>query len=141
MVSASSLWTIIDKTTRHVVMKPEGLAHIPIEHHKDDISLPEKVVGEANNLVDTRKVKYTEIDLNGHLNNTQYVEFLLDTHEPEFYKAHKIKSIIMCYDKEIKGGNIVKLYSNNSNPEIIKGMVGEGVHFSALLNYEKRIIK
>ena len=141
MVSASSLWTIIDKTTRHVVMKPEGLARIPIEHHKDDISLPEKVVGEANNLVDTRKVKYTEIDLNGHLNNTQYVEFLLDTHEPEFYKAHKIKSIIMCYDKEIRGGNIVQLYSNNSNPEIIKGTVDEGVHFSALINYEKRIIK
>lgn len=138
IVAASSLWTIIDKTTRKVVMKPTGLAPIKAEKSKNDLPLPEKVVGDASTLVDTRNVRYTEIDLNGHLNNTEYIEFLLDTHEPEFYKEHRINEINICYEKEIKGGDVVKMYSNKTFPEIIKGKVNDGEHFSALVNYEIR---
>ena len=138
IVSASSLWTILDKTTRKVVIKPTGLVPIKGESHKDDIPLPEKIVGEANNLVDTRKVKYTEIDLNGHLNNTSYIGYILDTHDAPFYREHRISSINITYEKEIRDGQEVKMYSNNDFPEIIRGTVDGGNHFIAELTYEKR---
>lgn len=139
IVAASSLWTIIDKTTRRVVLKPEGLAKIKAEVNKSDLPLPEKVDGETSNLVDTRKVRYTEIDLNGHLNNTQYIEFILDTHEPSFYREHRITGINITYEKEIRSGHVVNLYSDLKTPvEVIKGTVDGGNHFIAQLTYEKR---
>lgn len=138
IISASSMWSMIDKDTRRVVLKPQGVKTIVGSKDKDDLPLPEKVPGDATILKDTRKVRYSEIDLNGHLNNTQYIEFLLDTHEPEFYKTHRIKGINVNYDKEIRSGQVVSLYSNDQVPEVIKGKVDDTNHFSALVEYELR---
>ncbi len=138
IIAGSSMWAMIDKNTRHVVVKPQGIKSIPGTVDKDDLPLPVKVIGEAENIKDTRKVKYSEIDLNGHLNNTQYVEFLLDTHEPEFYKSHRISGININYDKEIRSGQVVSMYSNDKDPEVIRGKVDDTEHFSALITYEKR---
>ena len=42
IVAVSSLWTIIDATTRKVVLKPQGITPIKGESDKDDLPLPEK---------------------------------------------------------------------------------------------------
>ncbi|MBO6280504.1 MAG: hypothetical protein J6M95_02870 [Bacilli bacterium] len=138
IIAASSMWAMINKDTRRVMVKPEGIKPIKPESDKDDLPLPEKVSGEANLLVDKRKVKYTEIDLNGHLNNTQYIEFILDTHEPDFYKENRIASISINYDKEIKYGDEVSIYSDKNMPEVVKGSVNGTTNFTAKLEYEKR---
>lgn len=138
MITASSMWALIDKTTRHVVTKPEGIKTIKGETHKDDIPLPERAVGDALNEIVKRKVVYSDIDLNGHLNNTKYIEFMLDTHEPDFYKTHRISEVNVNYDKEIKYGDEATLYSNLEEKEVIKGKVGEANHFTAQFIYEKR---
>ena len=105
---------------------------------KNDLELPAKVVGDAKNLVEEKTIKYTEIDLNGHLNNTSYIEYILNTHDEAFYRSHRIKRININYDKEIRSGDKVSLYTNNSLPEIIKGKVGDVNHFTAELEYEER---
>lgn len=137
VITASSIWTVIDATTRKVSMKPEGIVVLG-EECKDDIEFPIKINGEASSLVDTRTVRYSDIDMNGHLNNTQYIEYILDTHNSEFYKRHRIYSIIVNYDKEIKDGDVVALYSNNKKPEIIKGLSNNVNSFMVQLEYEER---
>lgn len=139
IIAASSMWAIIDKDTRRVVLKPEGIKVIKPEKDKDDLPLPEKVTGEAPHIVDTRKVRYSEIDLNGHLNNTEYIEFMLDTHTPEFYKSHRISEVNINYDKEIKYGDEVILFTDKGDSkEVIKGKVGGVNHFTAQYIYERR---
>ena len=138
IIAVSSSWVLIDKNTRKVVLKPESMVKIKGEKDKNDLELPAKVVGDATNLVEEKSVKYTEIDLNGHLNNTSYIEYILNTHDEAFYKSHRIKRININYDKEIRSGDKVSLYTNNSFPEIIKGKVGEVNHFTAELEYEER---
>ena len=97
-----------------------------------------KITLTATEEVDKRVVRYSDIDLNGHLNNTKYVEFIVDTHEPEFYRHHKIASIEINYDHEIRGSQEVVLYSNKNNPEVITGKVNGNTHFTSLLTYEHR---
>ena len=132
------MWCIIDKTTRRVVLKPSEFDVVKPEHNKDDMEMPEKVSGDSLSLVDTRKVRYTEIDLNGHLNNTEYIEFMLDTHEVDFYKKNRITSILINYDKEIKAGEVVELYSNKNEPEVIRGTVDGVNRFTASITYERK---
>ena len=139
IIRGSSLWTLIDANSRKVVVKPQEFAKVDGKNEKDDLPLPDKYIGEdPTELVDTRIVRYSDIDLNGHLNNTSYVSFISDTHEPEFYKHNRPSRIVICYDKEIRAGSEVKLYSNKKNPETIKGQVGEANHFVAEVTYEKR---
>ena len=138
IIKASSIWTIIDKNTRRVVLKPGELFLVKGSSEKDDLPLPMKVDGKASNLIYQRLVRYSDIDLNGHLNNTQYVSFILDSHDDEFYKHHRPKRIEICYDKEIRMGALVDIYSDNNNPEVIRGDVNGVNHFSAKIEYEER---
>ena len=138
IINASSMWALIDRTTRKVVLKPADLVSIKGEERKEDMALPEKVLGDASSLVETRHLRYTDIDLNGHLNNTSYIEYIINTHDNDFYKSHRIKSIRINYDKEIRPTDVVDIYTNNSYPEIIKGRVGEINNFTAEIEYEER---
>lgn len=138
VISVSSLWALIDATTRRVVLKPDGFVKIKAEKDKNDLPDPEKIVGDVSNLVGSHKVRYTDIDLNGHFNNTSYIECILNTHENNFYKNHRLSSISINYDKEIRDGETIDLYSNGNIPEIIKGKVGEENRFTAQISYEER---
>lgn len=138
IINVSSMWALIDKTTRKVVLKPADLVSLKGETNKEDMPLPEKVIGDASNLVETRRVRYTDIDLNGHLNNTSYIEYIINTHDNEFYKNNRIKRILINYDKEIRPTDAVDIYTNGNIPEIIKGKVGEINNFTAEIEYESR---
>ena len=138
IIAVSSLWTLIDKTTRRVVLKPDDFVKIKGEVDKNDLPSPNKIVGEAPVLAGTHKVRYTDIDLNGHLNNTSYIECILNVHDNDFYKKHRLTFISINYDKEIRDTDTIELYSNNSFPEIIKGKVNGENRFTALMEYEER---
>ena len=62
----------------------------------------------------------------------------MDTHEPSFYKTHRIKQINIDYDKEIREGEVISLFTNNEEVEIIKGTSGDTRNFIAKIVYESR---
>ena len=134
---ASSSWVVVNYDTRKVVIRPFEKP-LPEEKDKDDIPLPDKVLGEAPQLVDSRKARYSEVDMNGHINNTRYVDYILDLHDTKFFKENRISKILINYDKELKEGDLIKLYSNNDSPEIVVGKVDDQVSFSSRIEYVKR---
>ena len=138
LVAGSSLWVVIDAKSRHVVTKPFGDRDLKGEKNKDDLPLPEKVVIEEVVLKETRKVRYNDIDLNGHLNNVKYIEFMMDLHDKEFYDQYMINEILINYEKECHDSDEVSLYMNDKNDCSIKGMVGDTTSFTAKINFVKR---
>ena len=138
LVSASSTWVIINYDTRKVVMHPFDDRKLPEESSKEDIELPEKVIGEANSLVDTRRAKYSEVDMNGHINNTRYLDYILDSHDSSFHEKHAIKSFLINFDKEIMEGDQIELFSNGELTEIVHGKVAGQDSFSAKIEYVER---
>ena len=134
---ASSSWVVLNYDTRKVVIRPFDKP-IPSETNKDDIPLPEKVVGQAPNLVDSRKARYSEVDMNGHINNTRYVDYIQDMHDTAFFKENRISKILINFEKEIKEGDQISLFSNNDSPEVIVGKVNDQISFAAQLEYVKR---
>lgn len=134
----SSMWAIIDRSTRKVVVNPKDVGEIPEEFDENDIPLPLKVEGDATRFVEERNVRYSEIDLNSHLNNTRYIEYILDTHPNSFYKTHRVSKIIINYDREIVEGNKIGLFTSGEEPEIIVGKDDETRYFIAQIEYERR---
>lgn len=138
IIRASSIWAVLDQKTRMPVANPFDKS-FPSEHHENELPLPSKVkIPDELTLVESRKVRYSEIDLNGHLNNTRYMDYMLDVHDSAFYRENHIRHIVINYAHEIRDGQTVDIYSSKTNPEVIVGKVGEQLIFATKVTYEKR---
>ena len=138
-ISASSSWALVDINTHKLLTKPlDNNFKMPSETRPEDISLPEKVTLSSLEFIEERKVRYSDIDLNGHLNNTKYIDYIIDTHDIDFYKTHRVKEILINYEKEIKDQNVVHLYSDIKVEETIVGDVDGNHCFLAKIKYENR---
>ena len=92
--------------------------------------MPSKIVASEDNIqIETRKIHYSDLDFNCHMNNVRYVELLMDTHDFEFYKTHRPSFISLNYIKEIKENEMVTVYSDRNNPETIEVKVDGGTSF------------
>ena len=137
LIKASSTWAVLSRETHRVCLNPFPGLKVPTEHLVGEQPLPGKCETGDYQLVETRKVRYSDIDLNGHLNNTKYIDYIVDIHDSDFYKKNKIKHFLINYEKELKDNNEVSIFSNNSNPEYIKGEV-DGVSFTVNITYGNR---
>ena len=138
LIKAASSWVILDKINHRVVIDPfEGKA-FPTEKYDDDLPLPGKVMNVERELIESRKVRYSDVDLNAHLNNTKYIEYIMDTHDLEFYKKHRVKKVLINYNHELLSDQVINIRSNRELVENISGDV-DGVNiFDAILEFEKK---
>ena len=137
LASASSLWIVLNMNTRRIVTRPFGDRVLKGEVSKDDIELPEKIVFDELEKIEDRKVRNSDTDLNGHLNNTKYIDYVLDTNEPGFLDENAVKRILVNYDKELKEGEYVELFANKDR-NIVQGKRGNDTCFVAQIEYRKR---
>ena len=138
MVRANSIWLIIDALTHQLKKDPFKGYSLPIHHEEGELDNPPKINGEVTKYLYTRKIKYSDIDLNSHLNNTRYIELIQDSFDLDFYRDHKIKSIKINYNQEFKAEDEVEVYTSESNPYIISGRKDHKDHFIAELDFIKK---
>lgn len=138
-IVAHASWVLLDINTHKVLMKPFGDGYtFKGESSKDDLPMPGRIIFDNLNKIETRKVRYGDIDLNGHLNNTKYIDYIIDTHDISFYKKYRVKEILINYEKEIQNGDNVDLYTNCQLPEVVVGDVNGSHSFVAKITYENR---
>lgn len=137
LIKASSTWMVLNKQTHNICLNPFKDFKSPTEHLEGELHLPEKVKTNDCSLKESRKVRYSDIDLNGHLNNTKYIDYIIDLHDSEFYTKHRISHFLINYEKELKDNDVLSLYSDDNNPEYIKGEV-EKTAFEVNITYKDR---
>ncbi len=54
-------------------------------------------------------VKYSDLDLNDHVNNTTYARWILDSYPVEFHRAHRLRCITLNFLAELGGDDAVTL--------------------------------
>lgn len=135
LVTASVTWMVLHKATHQVHFNPFNGLLLPTEHYEGEEPLPIKIQPQEASLIDTRRVRNSDVDINGHLNNTRYIEYLTDSHDYDFYQTREVKHIVLEYKKEIKINQTVEIYSNKANPEYLELRVGGESCFIALIEY------
>lgn len=68
-------WCIIDKETRRPVIADLGLGN---EASSIPCRSPRRIRDFEPEMMDDRKIRYSDCDFNGHLNNTRYVDMFYD---------------------------------------------------------------
>lgn len=127
IIRAVSKWIIFDIKTRRL-KKTEliGLKYPDIitERSIDCEFEKLKPLGEFETAY-KKVVGYSDIDLNEHLNNSRYVDFIMDCFDLESHKKYGIKTIDVSYINEALPGDTIILNKDisslNSNLIYIEG--------------------
>ena len=136
LVRACSIWAVLDATTNKILSNPFGMP-LPEDAVEGELTIPTKIEEDATTKVKDHIVEYGDIDLNGHLNNTKYIDLIQNIHNSDFYKDHDFASVDVNYFLEIKEDEVVGLYSDiEGKKEIIKGTVDSKDCFKARIIYK-----
>ena len=65
-----------------------------------ELMVPGSIVPKEGENVFYRTVGYTELDRNGHVNNTRYIDWANDLLGSDFHREHTLKELTVCYQAE-----------------------------------------
>ena len=109
---ARSIWAAIDlKTRRPTLLDVEGLSRCSEPDYPCPIDKPAKIspIEQQAEAVDY-KVKYSDLDINGHFNSIKYIEHMLDLFELSFFEEKEIRRFEIAYLQEGRYGMDLSLY-------------------------------
>lgn len=99
-----SLWVLMDMDTRAMILPGKSGVLVPGTLRGTELPAPGSLIPKS--LVNSRKrsVCFTDLDRNGHMNNTKYMEWIDDLLPSEFHFANPIKEFTVCYLSEAREG-------------------------------------
>jgi acyl-ACP thioesterase len=124
LCKATTAWLFLDAKSLRPKIMPQLFPDVIFLEEKSAVDdLPEKFKDiPQTELVYSKELKYSDIDLNKHTNNAKYVELLLDCYKNEFHNSHQMKSLTISFLSETKFGDTIELLRSNQNEP-------EGSHF------------
>ena len=110
---ARSVWAMINLNTR----KPADLLTLHgwsiVDYVCDEpcpIEKPSRIKVTVKEPVATITAKYSDIDINGHVNSIRYIEHILDLFPIELYKTKHIRRFEMAYVAESYYGDQLSFF-------------------------------
>lgn len=115
---ARSIWAAIDlETRRPTLLDVEGLSSY-ISERPCPIEKSGKIPPVENETAGTAfTVKYSDLDINGHLNSIKYIEHLLDHFDIELFKEKEISRFEIAYQAEGQYGMELNIHSAQTADE------------------------
>ena len=136
-----SLWVLMDLESRAMILPGKSGIALPGTLRGFELpapgSLPAKQLLNHRN----RTVCFTDLDRNGHMNNTKYLDWIADLLPSEFHSQHSPAEFTVCYLSEAREGQELTLsweFSEegalNLDAHRVKGEKSERI-FSARLQF------
>lgn len=104
-----SLWVLMDVNTRAMILPGKSGILLPGTLRGNELpppaSLPAKELMNHRN----RSVCFTDLDRNGHMNNTKYLDWIADLLPSEFHEMHSPSEFTICYIAEALEGQELTL--------------------------------
>lgn len=112
IIKAASKWVIMDINTRR--LKRSDLIGLRYPEKITERAIPGKPAKlnavEQPEEVYTKVIGYSDIDFNGHLNNSKYVDYMMDSFPLEVHQSRTIQSIDIQFHNEALPGDAITLY-------------------------------
>ncbi len=131
--------TVLDLATRKIVRPTEinGFSDFLYNDQlENNAEYPAKIkMSGENATVYTRHVRFSDIDYNGHVNNTVYADMALDCLIPETLKT-AIKGFEINFVNEVLHDETLEISVTEEEGYVFQGNVGDRVSFLARLRFE-----
>lgn len=109
---AVTAWVLIDINTRRP-LRPSALPReLPICHERPAcLPMPGILRAEVPQMFGSRTVLYSDIDVNGHMNNTRYINWICDTLDYAAMAANGLSEWQINYISEARPGEVIDLFT------------------------------
>lgn len=111
MAEAISTWALLDVSNQTLIKANDFQRDFPMDDLIDASRLPARVHIPPKidaEFCGTRRIVYSDIDFNGHMNNTKYPDMVCDF-LPDI-RGRWVKNISLSYLKEATYGSAVDVY-------------------------------
>ena len=106
---AIALWVLMDLSSRAMVLPGKSGIDFPGCLRGGELPSPKSLTPKDLPCAAERTVRFGQLDRNGHMNNTKYLEWAMDLLPGDFHRDHPLKSFAVCYLNEAWEGNRVRL--------------------------------
>ncbi len=105
-----SLWVLMDTKQRAMVLP--GKSGVAVEGllRGNELAVPGSIVPRELANEDSRTVRFTDLDVNGHMNNCRYLDWVSDTLPSAFHETHHAKEFSVCYLSEVREAERLRLH-------------------------------
>lgn len=105
-----SLWVLMDVDSRAMILPGKSGVDVEGVTLGSEIAVPGSLPPAVGENVEKRQVRFTDLDVNGHMNNTQYLNWVDDLLPGEFHRDHPAKEFTICYLSEALEGQTLELH-------------------------------
>ena len=104
-----SLWVLMDANTRAMILP--GRSGITVEGSLTgrELAVPHAIAARETENNALRRVGYSLLDQNGHMNNTRYMDWVEDLLPSAFHENHPVREFTLCYLNEALEGDEISL--------------------------------
>ena len=129
---AGSMWVVLDITMRKMANVAEIVTSMP---DNSDLNAPmdmpatvEEIAAETQESL--RIPVYTDLDVNGHVNNTRYLDWCCNALGIDVMRTHEMRRFAVNYNQEILPGQEVRtVLRHDGNTFSFSGFEGDIRHF------------
>lgn len=115
-----SLWVLMDQNTRAMVLPEKSGVALSGLLRGCELATPGTIIPRQGENVSIRQAGFTELDRNGHMNNTRYLDWVSDLLPSGFHRDHIPKEISVCYHSEVLEGQPIGLHWQLSDGPVLQ---------------------
>ena len=104
-----SLWVLMDAESRAMVLPGKSGVTVSGMLTGSELATPGSMALQAAGQTMRRTVRYTDLDVNGHMNNCRYLDWVDDTLPGSFHETHSASEFTVNYLSEAREGELLNL--------------------------------
>ena len=105
----SGEYRLMDTDTRNMILPGKSGIAVSGTLRGLELAEPHSLIVKPLANQRSRIVGFTELDRNGHLNNTRYLDWIDDLIPSDYHKEHPMREITICYVAEALEGEEIHI--------------------------------
>ena len=104
------LWVLMNLDTRAMILPGKSGISVPGTVRGLELANPNSLMPKMLMNTQQRTVRYCHLDVNGHMNNTHYLDWAEDLLPSQFHEAYPAHEFTICYHAEATEGQTLDLH-------------------------------
>ena len=104
-----SIWVLMDLNTRNMILPSKSGIAVAGTLRGNELAVPGGLPAKLLRSHRSRTVCFTDLDRNGHMNNTRYLDWIDDLLPSAFHEHHTFRDFTVCYLSETREGQELEL--------------------------------
>jgi acyl-ACP thioesterase len=102
-----SLWVLMDRSTRSMIVPGKSGVIVEGTLRGMELDTPRSLLPKPLPQKSCRSVCFGDLDVNGHMNNARYLDWVMDLLPSAFHKNHTLRDMTLCYLNEAREGQLL----------------------------------